>query len=248
MLPSPIQRRLLIVIAIFTLALSACNGGSASSQVASNPPGSPGNSPGNPSSSSKVRVLSNRADLINDNNALIEVLAPAGSTVSMALNGQDVSDDFQRTGDGKLLGLVNGLKLGKNTITASLPGGDATAQIINHPNGGPVFSGPQLQPWTCRNDAAVDDKCNQPPEYGFFYKSTDPTQSGLQPYDPDNPPSDVASTTTDNGTTVPFIVRVETGYQDRDQYQIAARFNRACPGALLRRSHSSTTGWSLTTA
>jgi hypothetical protein len=31
-------------------------------------------------------------------------------------------------------------------------------------------------------------------------------------------------TTTDNGVTVPFIVRVETGYQDRDQYKIAVLF------------------------
>ena len=31
---------------------------------------------------------------------------------------------------------------------------------------------------------------------------------------------DVASTTTDQGVTLPFIVRVETGYIDRDKYQI----------------------------
>jgi hypothetical protein len=34
----------------------------------------------------------------------------------------------------------------------------------------------------------------------------------------------VAITTTDQGVTVPFIVRIETGYEDRDQYQIATLF------------------------
>jgi len=30
--------------------------------------------------------------------------------------------------------------------------------IVNHPNGGPVFSGPQVQPWVCANPAATDDQ------------------------------------------------------------------------------------------
>src|SRR5207247_62766 len=45
------------------------------------------------------------------------------------------------------------------------------------------------------------------------------------------PPSDVAQTTTYEGVTVPFIVRVETGYQDRDQYQIATLFQPGQPWA-----------------
>ena len=40
---------------------------------------------------------------------------------------------------------------------------------------------------------------------------------------------DVATTTTDQGKTVPFIVRIETGYQDRDQYQIAVLYDPAKP-------------------
>ena len=59
------------------------------------------------------------------------------------------------------------------------------------------------------------------PVYEYQYKSTD---GQLKPYDPANPPSDVATTTTDEGVTVPFIIRIETGYQDRDQYKIAALF------------------------
>jgi hypothetical protein len=70
----------------------------------------------------------------------------------------------------------------------------------------------------------VDEQCNQPPSFSYLYRSTDPTKPGLQPYDPSNSPGDVATTTTDQGVEVPFIVRVETGYMDRDQYQIAALY------------------------
>ena len=51
----------------------------------------------------------------------------------------------------------------------------------------------------------------------------------FQTYDPSNPPADVATTTTQTGVTVPFIVRFETGYQDRDQYQIAVLFQPGKP-------------------
>ena len=39
-----------------------------------------------------------------------------------------------------------------------------------------------------------------------------------------SPPSDVAQTTTQTGAKVPFVVRTETGYQNRDQYKIAVMF------------------------
>src|SRR3546814_16505456 len=67
------------------------------------------------------------------------------------------------------------------------------------------------------------DVCSSdlPATYSYVYLSSNPLKIGFQPYDPDAPPNDVANTTTDQGVTVPFIVRVETGYQDRDQYKIA---------------------------
>ena len=93
----------------------------------------------------------------------------------------------------------------------------------------------------------LDAQCNQAPSYSYAYRSTDPTKQGFQPYDPANPPSDVAQTTTDNGQTLPFVVRVETGYLDRDQYKVAALWQ---PGKTLddpsTRSRSSTTRWVIT--
>jgi hypothetical protein len=86
-----------------------------------------------------------------------------------------------------------------------------------------VFSGPQLEPWGCQ-PGAVNQQCDQAPTFKFLYMSTNPTKPGFQPYDPASPPSDVAQTTTDQGVKVPFIVRVETGYVDRDQYQITVLY------------------------
>ncbi|MES2488169.1 MAG: DUF6351 family protein [Pseudomonadota bacterium] len=175
-----------------------------------------------------IHVLSNRADLINGGDALVQVTLPAGvtaSAVKMDLNGKNITSQFSIDDGGKYLGLVSGLALGRNLITAKFPDGSSSSySIVNHPQGGPVISGPQLQPWTCRNAAATDAQCNQPVEYTYLYKSTDPTKAGLQSYDPENPASDVATTTTQTGVTVPFIVRVETGYQDRDQYKIAVLY------------------------
>ena len=58
----------------------------------------------------------------------------------------------------------------------------------------------------------------------YLYKSSNPAKPGFQAYDPANPPADVAHDDDRQGVTVPFIVRLETGYIDRDQYQIATLF------------------------
>lgn len=173
-----------------------------------------------------IKVLSNRADLISGDDALLEIELPAAESataVVVELNGQDISAAFGQRANGRYMGLVQGMALGQNTVTARLGDASGSVSIVNYPNGGPIFSGPQLQPWTCPS-TALDAQCNQPAEYSFLYKSTDPTKYELQPYDPANPPSDVATTTTDTGITLPFIVRMERGYQNRDEYKILMLF------------------------
>jgi uncharacterized tannase-like protein DUF6351 len=174
---------------------------------------------------SALRVLSNRPDLVSGGDVLIEVvLPPATPPESVALldDGQPAQATVGIDGSGRYLARVTGLALGANVLTAQFPGGEASAVVVNHANGGPVFSGPQIQPWTCQA-GAVDAQCNQPPEYTLLYQSTDPTQ-GLQPYDPQSPPTDVANATTDQSVTVPFIVQQERGFQDRDEYKILMLF------------------------
>jgi hypothetical protein len=178
----------------------------------------------------EIRVLSSRADLISAGDALVDIDLPAGANASgvvVKVGDRDVSRSFARRPNGRFEGLVTGLANGSNVLTASIPGQPtATATIVNHPNGGPVLSGPQLQPWQCQ-ESARDRQCNQPVEYSYSYKSS--TTGQFADYDPENPPSDVATTTTQTGETVPFIVRTETGYQDRDQYKIAVLFQPGKP-------------------
>jgi hypothetical protein len=174
-----------------------------------------------------IEVLSNRADLISGGDALVAVDLPAGtdpSTITVTQNGKDVTSDFAQRPNGRFEGLLTGLVNGANTIAA----GGAKITITNHPNGGPVLDGPQIQPWVCQS-TAQDKQCNQPATYAYQYKSSVTGQ--FQSYDPKNPPPDVATTTTNEGKTVPYIVRVETGYQDRDQYQIAVLFDPSQPWA-----------------
>src|SRR3954470_5889808 len=190
-----------------------------------------------------VEVLSNRADLISGGDALVQIDRPSDATsapVTVDVDGRDVTSAFGGAGGGRLTGLVNGLADGPNELTASLRDGRrARITITNHPIGGPIFAGPQVQPWVCNTQnppqnsgtsptvvpvglgESRDAQCNTPPAISYVYK--DASSGQFNPYDPKSPPasSAIATTTTDQGRTVPYIVRQEFGVQDRGIYAIA---------------------------
>jgi hypothetical protein len=192
----------------------------------------------------KIAVLSNRADLVSGNVALVRVTLPRGvkaSRLRLTAGRRNVTRSLHRTGKRSLTGLVRKLRVGRTPLTARVRGGSAARlYVTNHPIGGPILAGPQIRPWTCQQ-GAKDAQCNQPTTYQFFYLPKGSSENGaalpgttsnsgggaFQPYDPKNPPSDdqIATTTTTEGVTVPFIVRLETGYIDRDQYAIATLFD-----------------------
>src|SRR4029450_3890227 len=103
-------------------------------------------------------------------------------------------------------GLVTGLKDGANVVTARLGKSGARLTITNFSVGGPIFSGPQVQPWLCAepsasglSTAATDAQCNIASEDHLFYRTTEQCSqrsSGppcFKSYDPHMaPPSDVA--------------------------------------------------------
>ena len=175
-----------------------------------------------------IKVLSNRADLVSAGDALVEVVPPSRThprRLKVAVGKRDVTSQFAVRPGGRYMALLTGLRAGKNVVTATTPSGArADMTIVNHPVGGPVTAGPQVQPWKC-SEGAVDAQCNREPRYEYRYKST--AGGSLRPYDPQNPPSDVATTTTDQGRTVPFIVRHEVGTIDRDEYRIAVLYDPA---------------------
>ncbi len=186
-----------------------------------------------------VISVSNRPDLVSGGNVRVAVAKVKGlkrSQVKVTLNGKSVTNQFAVRPGGRFETVLSGLRVGRNVIEATgrrknhgkkHAGKDSDLRfegrlvVTNHPNGGPIFSGPQHGPYVCQ-DTAVDEQCNEPPTYSFLYKSSNPLEPGLKDYDPEDPPSDVASTTTDTGETVPFIVRREDGFQARDRYTVLA--------------------------
>src|SRR5713226_3206099 len=195
-----------IVLATSALLIQACGGGAPA-----------------PDQSSKaqalddqfeIRTLSNRADLISNGDALVEVRVPNDvplQDVALTLNGANVgaafvSDQHART----LRGVMRGLRVGENHFVAAANGrGEdqprASLTITNHPRGGPVLLGSQTTPWICATPVpvpesgrtpasnasglttyAVDAQCNIATEYKLFYRTTTPGCSNALP-DPSPP-------------------------------------------------------------
>ena len=174
----------------------------------------------------EVIALSGRADLVTGGDVLVELTVPDGASVddvAVDLDGADVTDAFAVRGDGRFVGLVEGLSVGINAVSARLTAGPlaghgATLQVTNHPVQGPVFSGPHIQPWACAEGAA-DEHCNVEVTYEFLCGAS------LESCDPETAVAGAGTTTTDEGNEVPFVVRVERGVTMRDSYVIAALYN-----------------------
>ena len=104
----------------------------------------------------QLKVLSNRADLISGGDALVDVALLNGAKaadirMTVSVQGQpdrDVTSQFALRANSRFQGLLTGLVNGNNLLTAKLVGNGSGAQITitNYPNGGPIFSGPQIQP------------------------------------------------------------------------------------------------------
>ncbi len=240
-------QRLAVAALVLVLTLSGCHGSGSSDSLV-------------------IKTLSNRADLVSGGAALVEIVLPpmaaSASGLKVDVGGRDVSDAFASRASGRIVGLVTGLASGNNVATAKLAGTKgASLTINNHPIGGPVFTGPQIQPWICAtpaaqpatsttpatfasglSTAAVDAQCNIATEYKLYYRTTalgcsfalpdpippvqPPPNYCFKPYDPNGArPSDLATTTTDKGVMVPYIVRVERGTINRGIYDIAVLFD-----------------------
>ncbi|MGN6473458.1 MAG: DUF6351 family protein [Mycobacteriales bacterium] len=191
-----------------------------------------------------IKTLSVRADLVSGPEVLTRILLPMDAKASelhVQLDGRDVSAWFALRPDHQVEGLVHHMRFGANHLVAAVSGQRAELTITDHPVGGPVFSGPQVKPWQCEA-GAKDSQCDRKATYSYSYLpvGTNSASGGVtgvasvsafRDYDPASPPPAplIATTTTRNGVTVPFIVRVEAGYIDRDQYQIAALWQPGKP-------------------
>ena len=118
-----------------------------------------------------IRTLSNRADLISDGNALVEVRVPRSlrtDQVKLTLNGVDVTASFDPNAAARTLrGVVTGLRVGKNELSALATARRhgphrASLTITNHARGGPVLLGSQTTPWICATPLPVAANGNTP--------------------------------------------------------------------------------------
>ena len=172
----------------------------------------------------RLQVLSSRADLVSGGDALVEVTGvPRGTRAVLAVDGADRSRALAWRPNGRLQGLVSGLRVGRSELVVRTPGGTSRLTFTHAPKGGPLFAGPQVQPWVCGTEAAGlgaprDKQCNARTVVTYQYKSAD---GSFQPYDPAHPPTDVQAVTTDTGRTVPFVVRTERGTVDRGIYELS---------------------------
>lgn len=179
----------------------------------------------------EIRTLSSRADLVSGGDALIAVKVPAGTRadqLTVAVNGTDVVGRLSvDAASGEYRGVIDGLAIGTNRVIAKIRSSrhEATVTIVNHPISGPILSGPHLSPYECSTEASglgppFDANCSAPRKTWYLYRSTDNTFKLLP--DREGPrPADLATTTTSDGKTVPYTVRVDSGTINRAIYQIA---------------------------
>ena len=178
----------------------------------------------------EIRALSARADLVSGGDALIAVKAPAGTKreqLSLIVNGKDMIERLTLdAASGEYRGLIDGLAIGANRVVAKIksPKNEASLTITNHPITGPILSGPHITPYECSTEASglgppLDANCSASRKTWYLYRTSDSMFKPLD--DPAARPADLVTTTTTDGKTVPYIVRVEAGTINRAIYQIA---------------------------
>ncbi|HEV2964746.1 MAG TPA: DUF6351 family protein [Candidatus Angelobacter sp.] len=178
----------------------------------------------------EIKILSSRPDMVSGGDALVMVKAPAGTElgqVTLLLNGKDVSNLLKSDAEtGGFRALVGGMAEGKNTLRATTKRGlDTSLTITNYPIAGPILSGPHLSPYECRTVESglgepLDSDCSATPKTEYFYRASSNTFKPLADLSLPRP-SDLATTTTNEGKTVPYIVRVDSGTINRTIYRIA---------------------------
>src|SRR5262249_33210594 len=183
-----------IAIATSALVIQTCGGGARAPETSSQAQSL--------DNEFEIRTLSNRADLISDGDALVEVRVPNDvplQEVTLTLNGVDVGAAFVTDQQAHALrGVLQGLRVGENQFVAEANGrgededrSRVSLTITNHPRGGPVSLGSQTMPWICATPEpvpesgntpgsnasglttnAVDAQCNIATEYKLFYRTT----------------------------------------------------------------------------
>ncbi|MEX2205271.1 MAG: DUF6351 family protein [Myxococcota bacterium] len=215
-----------------------------------------------------IEIVSSAPDQVSGGDALVRVEFPGRQIKQNArlfLNGVDVTSALDAE-NGDLLGVVEGFVEGPNRLElrSSPHANSVKAKLVvtNHSLGGPIFSGPQQQPFVCTTarvglgqpivdnqdsfgiPVAQEDASGNYPRDSRGYPTAAATIVGwskncaanrrieyqyrttggafMPLASPGGPlPADLATTTTLDGQTVPYIVRWERGTVNRFVYSVA---------------------------
>lgn len=179
----------------------------------------------------RIETVSARSDLVTGGDALVAVDVPDGTAVNevrVQLNGRGVSSAFppKAADPQRLVGLLTGLRSGSNLVSARVVGSSRVARraIYVSPLAGPLFSGPHQAPFICTTEAAglgppADADCSASTQVAYYYRSTGNSWKPLA--DPTSRPPDMARTTTRDGRTVDYEIRLESGVINRSIYRWA---------------------------
>ena len=171
--------------------------------------------------------------MVSGGDVLIQIIAPpsAGTNVAITVNGREPNAELKaRTPATTLIVRLQNLQLGRNVIEVGVKGQKPAVQlaVVNHPINGPVMSGPHQTPFKCETQVfglgePLDVDCTVATRVEYFYRSNEQQPPNpIKPYDVNGPkPADLATTTTVDGKTVPYIVRREMGTINRAVYLIA---------------------------
>jgi hypothetical protein len=205
-----------------------------------------------------MSVLSSAPHLVTGGNVLVDIrfqardfrvpeLSLNGGAITQQADDSAILNDVDANADSSpdvrvMRTLIQGLRLGENTLSAVLHGSETQITVINYPITGPVISGPQQSPYVCLGMLAPDDRgdirrfaigngefidtsnqaddCSLPTRIDYVYRSRN-SEGFLPLANPSLTPDDVVMTQISEGIEAPFIVRLETGTINRAIYQIA---------------------------
>ncbi|BCA61217.1 hypothetical protein HMP09_0451 [Sphingomonas sp. HMP9] len=108
-----------------------------------------------PLSGTSVKVLSGRADMVTDGDALVEVVLPTGAVpanLRVAVGGRDQSSNFALRSNGRITGLVSGLAAGANVIEVTATNNSFAGARLTVTNAGinvPVLLSSHINPYIC---------------------------------------------------------------------------------------------------
>lgn len=210
-----------------------------------------------------LTILSSAPDQVSGGDVKVAIDLPEGHLGSLLLlNNKLVTSGLQRSGD-RVGGIIDGLRVGENQLRVwhfrffegrfFLESG-GMADLINHPITGPLFSGPQQQPFVCTvtsefgiqpmvdsssppgfkvfddngNVTGYSTNCSIDSFVTYHYR----TEAGAWADWPDDGsmPEDLATTVTIDGNEVDFVVRVERGTINRFIYSYAMLVDPASIG------------------